>query len=1091
MRGHGGVGLHARLDLRLHGAVGDQKLARHAVQFEAHGAFPIRVHRAQIHEPDEQRLAFLDLHGNFLAHLHPVEKRRRRQDGQIPEVARKLCKVREHLGIHDVAEHIVRRWLMFELHGEFVLHLLKIQRLQRSAGPAPQRLALAEDDVLELLRPAPHRFAQSAREHVNDRLRERRAAGFEIEDVGAFDAARDEKHRHVAHDLAAGGDLHNVAEQLIHLGIGPGDFRPAMPEVHPRRLFLEIRELAPGHFVQINFRTAGAGRRVERRVVGADVFPVVGNFVQRLQIKPGVALSELQRRNNGIQVGLAGRTRHGSDREVRDVHARFRRRQHRRGRGATRIVRVEMDRDADLLLQRLHQHMRRRRTAQARHVLDRQNMCAHPLQFLRQLHVVTERVFAARLVENVPRVADRSFTNSVRLLHRIHRDLEVRQIIERVEDAENINARLRRVLDETGDGIVRVIGITDRIRAAEQHLKTNVRHALTQNAQPQPRVFVQKSQRRVEGRPAPHLQAEQIRRAARDRVRHREHVVGAQARGEERLVRIAKRGVRDEQGLLLERPFRKLLRAQFQQQLPRAGRRSLPVVERRDARGQHRLFDDVTLRLRIAVHRHVAEEREQFGGAVAARLELDQFRRRINQRRRGPTRAELFVVNDVFEEWNVRLHSADTKFAQRAVHALERIRERRRKRREFDQQRIVKRRDHRAGVAHAPVEPQTEASGRAIRQDAPVVGIEFVFRVFRGDPALHGVTVARDFLLRRDAHFGVVHRLAAGDQNLRAHEINTGDDFRHGVLDLDARVHLDEEPFLGILVVEKFHGPGIVVFDFAAQLHRRFAQLLAHPLVQPHARRDLDDLLMPPLHRAIALVQMHHAAVTVAEDLHLDVLRVGNVAFEKHRRVAEGAPRFALRFIKQIREIAGLGDDAHPAATAAERGFDNERETNFLRDFERFTAIFNGVLRSGQRRHADFVRQRAGGRFVAHLAQQLNARSDERDARVGTSLRELRVLGQKTVARMNHVHALLLREGDDAGDVEIRADRAFADADQVRLVRLETMDRKPVLLGVDGHGAETQLGSRAKNADGNFAAVGDQQFPLVGRWRNGFGRRHV
>ena len=101
--------------------------------------------------------------------------------------------------------------------------------------------------------------------------------------------------------------------------------------------------------------------------------------------------------------------------------------------------------------------------------------------------------------------------------------------------------------------------------------------------------------------------------------------------------------------------------------------------------------------------------------------------------------------------------------------------------------------------------------------------------------------------------------------------------------------------------------------------------------IQPHARRDLDDLLMPPLHRAIALVQMHHVAVPVAENLHLDVFRARNVAFEKHRRIAERAARLALRLVEQIRRDRRACDDAHPAPAAAERRLDDERETDFLR----------------------------------------------------------------------------------------------------------------------------------------------------------------
>ncbi len=81
-------------------------------------------------------------------------------------------------------------------------------------------------------------------------------------------------------------------------------------------------------------------------------------------------------------------------------------------------------------------------------------------------------------------------------------------------------------------------------------------------------------------------------------------------------------------------------------------------------------------------------------------------------------------------------------------------------------------------------------------------------------------------------------------------------------------------------------------------------------------RRDFNDLLMPALHRAIALVQMHHVAVLVAENLHLDVLGARNVFFQKHRRIAERAARLALRLIQQIREIAGF---ASPRASRARR----------------------------------------------------------------------------------------------------------------------------------------------------------------------------
>jgi hypothetical protein len=236
------------------------------------------------------------------------------------------------------------------------------------------------------------------------------------------------------------------------------------------------------------------------------------------------------------------------------------------------------------------------------------------------------------------------------------------------------------------------------------------------------------------------------------------------------------------------------------------------------------------------------------------------------------------------------------------------------------------------------------------------------------------------------------------------------------------------------------------------------------------------------LHGAIALVQMHHMAVTVAENLHFDVLGARDVAFEKDRGIAEGAAGFALRFIEQIRQIAGLVDDTHAAATAAERGLDDERETDLLGHLQRLGAVFNWVFGAGQHGHADFLREGARGGFITHHTQQIHARAHEGDAGLGAGPGELGVLGQKSVTGMNEVDAFFLGEGDDAGNVQVRADGALALAHDVGFVRLEAMDGQAVFRGVNGDGAQAEFGGGAKDADGDFAAVGDEQFSLAVRF---------
>ncbi len=84
------------------------------------------------------------------------------------------------------------------------------------------------------------------------------------------------------------------------------------------------------------------------------------------------------------------------------------------------------------------------------------------------------------------------------------------------------------------------------------------------------------------------------------------------------------------------------------------------VLRRRD--GFERLLHFKAFRLRITVHRHVADVIEQPIRPIPPALESKQFRRVINQRRRRLPAAERFVFDHVFQKRNVRLHAANAKF---------------------------------------------------------------------------------------------------------------------------------------------------------------------------------------------------------------------------------------------------------------------------------------------------------------------------------------------------------------------------------------------------------------------------------------------
>src|SRR6267143_1778056 len=76
-----------------------------------------------------------------------------------------------------------------------------------------------------------------------------------------------------------------------------------------------------------------------------------------------------------------------------------------------------------------------------------------------------------------------------------------------------------------------------------------------------------------------------------------------------------------------------------------------------------------------------------------------------------------------------------------------------------------------AGEASAPAAYQPGARGEGLG-------------VLRVDPALHGVAFEPHGVL------AVTERLAAGDPDLLAHQVDAGEELGHGVLDLDSRIHL-------------------------------------------------------------------------------------------------------------------------------------------------------------------------------------------------------------------------------------------------------------------------------------------------------------
>src|SRR6185312_9153606 len=100
---------------------------------------------------------------------------------------------------------------------------------------------------------------------------------------------------------------------------------------------------------------------------------------------------------------------------------------------------------------------------------------------------------------------------------------------------------------------------------------------------------------------------------------------------------------------------------------------------------------------------------------------------------------------------------------------------------------------------------------------------------------------------------------AGGDAELLTHDVDTGDELCHRVLDLEACVQLDEVE-APVRAEQELERPGVAVANRAARALGGGLHRLPRLGRQRRRRRLLDQLLVTPLDRALALAEREHTA---------------------------------------------------------------------------------------------------------------------------------------------------------------------------------------------------------------------------------------
>ena len=239
-------------------------------------------------------------------------------------------------------------------------------------------------------------------------------------------------------------------------------------------------------------------------------------------------------------------------------------------------------------------------------------------------------------------------------------------------------------------------------------------------------------------------------------------------------------------------------------------------------------------------------------------------------------------------------------------------------------------------------------------------------------------------------------------QDLLFHQVEPRDAFGDRMLDLEARVDLEEveAPVGGENELDR---AGVLIADRLAAQDGGFAHLVPKRGVERGRRRLLDDLLVPALDRALALVEVNQIAVAVAKNLDLDVTRVVDVLLDEQGPVAEGALALTRGGCDRVWELGLLPDELHSLAATAGACFEQHGKADLDRLFREHLRVLVRPVVAGNHRNAGLCDQRLGFALGPHRPNRVRRRPDEDHAGLAAGLGERCVLGQEAVARMDRV----------------------------------------------------------------------------------------
>src|ERR1700693_6661491 len=276
-------------------------------------------------------------------------------------------------------------------------------------------------------------------------------------------------------------------------------------------------------------------------------------------------------------------------------------------------------------------------------------------------------------------------------------------------------------------------------------------------------------------------------------------------------------------------------------------------------------------------------------------------------------RLKILVREDALKESRICFDSVGVKLRKRLLQPGNRFHTVFSPRNQFSQHRVVFVGDRPAAV-DSIIEAYARTGGDAPIEDSSGRKEKIVVGILRVNAAFDGMAAESDIFLRERQRF------AASDPDLKFNDVQPGDQFRDRMILLEASVYF-EEIKVATGVNQKLYGAGIRV----AACNREFHGGIAHgtPQLRRHYRRRrlFDYFLIAALHGTFALAEMQDVAVSVREDLDLDVLRPQKIFLEIQAYIAKCVFSFRRGVAPARGEFGFAFNQTHALAASTGNGF--------------------------------------------------------------------------------------------------------------------------------------------------------------------------